>query len=143
MSRRDDRKLPQAEEQAALPLTDEMAQDAGMPRRRFLAWSALAAGAGMLHWPLDAGASGGAGALGASGATDEVRASWVASVLNLDWPSQASSQIENVQERVRVQQDELVRILDEAVAMNLNTLVFQVKPCADALYRSRLLPCGI
>ncbi|MEF3062407.1 glycoside hydrolase family 10 protein [Ralstonia solanacearum] len=140
MSGCDDRKLPQAEGQVPSPLTDEMAQDAGMPRRRFLAWSALAAGAGMLHWPLDAGASGGADASGASGTIDEVRASWVASVLNLDWPSEASSQIENVQERVRVQQDELVRILDEAVAMNLNTLVFQVKPCADALYRSRLLP---
>ncbi|CBJ35024.1 glycoside hydrolase family 10 protein [Ralstonia solanacearum] len=130
MSRRDDRILPQTEAQEPSPLTDEMAQ-AGIARRRFLTWSALAAGAGMLHLPLDAGAS---SALG------EVRATWVASVLNLDWPSQASTQIENVQERVRVQQDELLRILDEAVAMNLNTLVFQVKPCADALYCSRLLP---
>lgn len=130
MSRRDDRILPQTEAQEPSPLTDKMAP-AGIPRRRFLAWSALAAGAGMLHVPRGADAA---------SALDEVRATWVASVLNLDWPSQASTQIENVQERVRVQQDELLRILDEAVLVNLNTLVFQVKPCADALYRSRLLP---
>lgn len=69
-----------------------------------------------------------------------MRATWVSSVFNLDWPSAASARIVDPAERVGVQQQELLAIVDQAEAMHLNTLVFQIKPCADALYRSRILP---
>ncbi len=42
--------------------------------------------------------------------------------------------------RARQQRAELDAIIDESRALRLNCLLFQVKPCADALYRSDLLP---
>ena len=38
------------------------------------------------------------------------------------------------------QKDELVAILDKAVELKLNAVVFQVRPMADALYESKLEP---
>ncbi len=70
----------------------------------------------------------------------EFRASWVAAVLNLDWPSADSLEIKDDQQRAVVQQREFIRILDEAQQHRLNALIVQVKPNADALYRSTLLP---
>lgn len=69
-----------------------------------------------------------------------MRASWVSTVFNLDWPSAASAAIVDPQQRIAQQRKEMERIVDEAVALGLNCLVFQVKPSADALYRSRILP---
>lgn len=69
-----------------------------------------------------------------------MRATWVSSVINLDWPSASSLAIKNDAERIKRQKEELVSILDDIVAMNMNTVIFQVVPCADALYASDLLP---
>lgn len=68
------------------------------------------------------------------------RASWVASVTNMDWPSKASTQISSDQERILAQKKELIKILDQAVSMKMNAIILQVKPNADALYDSDILP---
>ncbi|HUB92055.1 MAG TPA: family 10 glycosylhydrolase [Dyella sp.] len=70
---------------------------------------------------------------------EELRASWVASTLNLDWPSKASLSIQNDTERTQVQKSDL-KILDEIKELHMDIVIFQVKPCADALYRSDILP---
>ena len=63
----------------------------------------------------------------------EFRAAWVATVDNIDWPSKPGLPAER-------QRAEMVRILDRAVTLKLNAIVFQVRPAADALYRSDLEP---
>ncbi|ELQ06956.1 glycoside hydrolase family 10 protein [Xanthomonas translucens] len=105
-------------------------ESAGIDRRRFLGLGSAAVVAGITGLPARAAAP----------VIGEMRATWVTSVFNLDWPSAASTRIADPAERVRVQQQELLDIIEQATALHLNTLVFQVKPCADALYRSRILP---
>ncbi|MBK8979568.1 MAG: family 10 glycosylhydrolase [Planctomycetes bacterium] len=63
----------------------------------------------------------------------EFRGAWVATVANIDWPSAPGLPV--VQ-----QQRELDAILDAALDLRLNALVFQVRPAGDALYRSELEP---
>ncbi len=63
----------------------------------------------------------------------EFRAAWVASVANIDWPSRSNLTVEQ-------QQAEIVLMLDQAKALNLNAIVLQVRPAADALYPSALEP---
>ncbi len=63
----------------------------------------------------------------------EFRAAWVATVANIDWPSKRGLSTAE-------QQTELVAILDRAVELNLNAIVFQVRPHCDALYDSKLEP---
>lgn len=63
----------------------------------------------------------------------EFRAAWIATVANIDWPSRPG--LSSADQRA-----EMVRILDRATALNLNALVFQVRPAADAVYRSKLEP---
>ena len=58
---------------------------------------------------------------------------WVATVGNIDWPSQPGS-------ATRQQKAELIAILDRAVALHLNAVILQVRPAADALYASQLEP---
>ena len=62
------------------------------------------------------------------------RATWVSSVANIDFPKRAD--IGNYE----AQQQHLIEMLDEFQAMNLNAIVFQVRPTADALYKSDLEP---
>ncbi|GFN46739.1 glycoside hydrolase family 10 protein [Candidatus Regiella insecticola] len=69
--------------------------------------------------------------------TPHLRASWVATVLQLDWPK--STPIFTA-DRIATQKKELIAILDEAVNMGMNAIIFQVKPNADAFYRSNILP---
>ncbi|KAA9367601.1 glycoside hydrolase family 10 protein [Ochrobactrum quorumnocens] len=71
---------------------------------------------------------------------DTFHASWVATVLNLDWPSRASTLIEDDSERVKRQKKELVRMFDEASEHGINAMIFQVSPAADAFYKSEYLP---
>lgn len=66
-----------------------------------------------------------------------LRASWIATVLQLDWPK--STPIFTA-DRIATQKKELIAILDEAVNMGMNAIIFQVKPNADAFYRSNILP---
>ncbi len=63
----------------------------------------------------------------------EFRGVWVATVANIDWPSEPGLPVQQ-------QQDELIAILDKCVQMNFNAVVLQVRPAADALYASDLEP---
>jgi uncharacterized lipoprotein YddW (UPF0748 family) len=63
----------------------------------------------------------------------EFRGVWVATVANIDWPSKPGLPAEK-------QKEELIAILDKAVKLHLNAVVFQVRPMADALYESKLEP---
>lgn len=63
----------------------------------------------------------------------EFRAIWVATVGNIDWPSKPGLSTWD-------QQRELLAILDRAVALKLNAIVFQIRPGADALYDSPYEP---
>lgn len=62
------------------------------------------------------------------------RATWVSTVANIDFPKRAD--IGNYE----AQQQHLIEMLDEFQSMNLNAIVFQVRPTADALYKSDLEP---
>lgn len=68
-----------------------------------------------------------------------LRGIWVATVDNLDWPSKPSWALPDL-ERILTQQQELIDILDKAVALRMNAVFFQVKPTSDAFYRSTILP---
>lgn len=61
----------------------------------------------------------------------EVRAVWVTTAAALDWPHVAG--------RTR-QQESLRRMVHELHAARFNTIIFQVRPRGDALYRSRYEP---
>jgi uncharacterized lipoprotein YddW (UPF0748 family) len=63
----------------------------------------------------------------------EFRAAWIATVGNIDWPSRPGLTSAE-------QQAELVTILDRAAALNLNAVIFQVRPASDAFYDSELEP---
>ena len=63
----------------------------------------------------------------------EFRAAWVATVANIDWPSEPGLPQPE-------QRREAVAILDRVVELGMNAVVFQVRPHADALYRSDLEP---
>ncbi len=63
----------------------------------------------------------------------EFRAAWVATVANIDWPSQPGLPVEQ-------QKQEAIVILDKCKELNLNAVVLQVRPQADALYASELEP---
>jgi len=63
----------------------------------------------------------------------ELRAAWVSTVANIDWPSRPN--LNSAQ-----QQAEAVAILDRAKALNLNAIVLQVRPSADAIYASNIEP---
>ena len=65
--------------------------------------------------------------------TREVRAVWVASVGNIDWPT--SNGLTSAQQKT-----EIVALLDRAVELKLNTIVFQVRPACDAMYSSTIEP---
>ncbi|WP_229459255.1 glycoside hydrolase family 10 protein [Massilia cavernae] len=63
----------------------------------------------------------------------EFRAAWVSTVANIDWPTKQGLSAAQ-------QQAEAIAILDRAKAMNLNAIVLQVRPAADAIYPSKLEP---
>ena len=63
----------------------------------------------------------------------EFRAAWVACVFNIDWPSKKGL-------GASAQQAEMRRILDKMASMRMNAIIFQVRPNADAVYRSNLEP---
>lgn len=69
-----------------------------------------------------------------------MRGVWLATVANLDWPARASWLLSSDAARVESQKSELIATLDNLVAVGVNTIFFQVKPDATALYRSKILP---
>lgn len=66
----------------------------------------------------------------------EFRAAWVATVANIDWPSRPGLPVET-------QKKELTDTLDRCKSLNLNAVVFQVRPMCDALYKSDLEPWSV
>jgi uncharacterized lipoprotein YddW (UPF0748 family) len=63
----------------------------------------------------------------------ELRAVWLTSVYNIDWPHSTSA-------TSSAQQARLITILDKLQAANFNAVMFQVRPNADALYQSSYEP---
>ena len=63
---------------------------------------------------------------------NELRAAWISTVYNLDWPTTKGN--------VNAQKSELITILDRLQALNMNAVVLQVRPMADAFYPSDLEP---
>lgn len=63
----------------------------------------------------------------------EFRAAWIATVDNIDFPSKKGLSVEE-------QKAEIIRDLDLARRLRLNAVIFQVRPMADALYRSQIEP---
>ena len=64
----------------------------------------------------------------------QFRAAWFSTVANIDWPSKAAVG------HARMQKQEMVNLLEQMQALHLNTVIFQVRPTADALYPSRMEP---
>ncbi len=69
-------------------------------------------------------------------ASTEMRGLWVSSVINLDYPSQPTTSADEL----RSQAD---KILDNAKACGFNAVFLQVRPCADAIYPSKIYPWSI
>lgn len=63
----------------------------------------------------------------------EFRGVWIATVGNMDWPSRPGLPTDSAKL-------ELTQLLDAAVAMGLNAVMFQVRPAGDAMYASKLEP---
>jgi len=63
----------------------------------------------------------------------EFRGAWVATVGNAVWPSRKGLSTAE-------QQAEMLSILDRAVKLKLNAIIFVVRPSCDALYASQLGP---
>ena len=63
----------------------------------------------------------------------EMRGVWIATVANIDWPTRPTLSADQ-------QRAELVDIMTRAAAIGINTIVFQVRPAADAVYASALEP---
>lgn len=63
----------------------------------------------------------------------EFRGVWVATVANIDWPSKPGLSVDSMK-------NELTGILDKCSELKMNAVVLQVRPSADALYKSDLEP---
>ncbi len=63
----------------------------------------------------------------------EMRGLWICTAYNLDWPSTANLDS-------TTQKQELIQILDQAQALHLNTIFFQVRAAGDAFYQSKTEP---
>ena len=63
----------------------------------------------------------------------EMRATWLTTVANIDWPSSTTVTVEE-------QQAELLELLDVCVETNMNTVLFHIRPACDALYQSNYEP---
>lgn len=65
-------------------------------------------------------------------AEKEMRAAWVSSVYNLDWPKTKNNPTK--------QKSELIQLMDKLKGCGINTIVLQVRPESDALYKSAINP---
>ena len=63
----------------------------------------------------------------------EFRAAWVATVVNIDFPTKGDWNSDN-------QKREWIKLLEEYQALGFNAVVFQIRPAADAFYESSLEP---
>lgn len=63
----------------------------------------------------------------------EFRASWIATVTNLDWPLTRGL-------NATAQKNELITLLDALKATGINTVIFQIRSESDAMYPSQIDP---
>ena len=63
----------------------------------------------------------------------QLRAAWVASVTNIDWPSKKGLSEEK-------QRQEFIKILDESKEMGMNAVIVQIRPTSDSFYPSKYMP---
>lgn len=62
----------------------------------------------------------------------EMRAAWISTVYNMDWPKTKNN--------ISKQKQEYIEMLDKLKNIGINTVVFQVRPKSDALYNSSINP---
>ncbi|MFD6176316.1 MULTISPECIES: glycoside hydrolase family 10 protein [unclassified Isoptericola] len=115
---------------------------AALDRRGFLtlaaagiAGSTLSVAVGSMT-PADAAEAGAAAAVDAAGSAvrkRELRAMWISSVVNIDWPSRTGLSADELKA-------EYLHWLDVAADMNLNAVFVQVRPTADAFWPSPYEP---
>ncbi len=65
---------------------------------------------------------------------ERVRATWIATVAHIDWPHEET--IGNSEQ----QKQDLIAFIDQLGAVGINTIFFQARPTADALYASQIEP---
>lgn len=65
----------------------------------------------------------------------EMRAAWISTVDNIDWPSKPGLSDKQMKA-------EMITILDNLRSNNLNTVIFQIRPTADAYYKSTKEPAS-
>jgi uncharacterized lipoprotein YddW (UPF0748 family)/N-acetylmuramoyl-L-alanine amidase len=63
----------------------------------------------------------------------ELRGVWVATVLNIDYPSKPTIDSE-------ILKSEALKVLDDANIMGFNAVFLQVRPTSDAIYKSKIYP---
>lgn len=63
----------------------------------------------------------------------ELRAAWIASVDNIDWPKKGVVNVEQ-------QKQDFIKLLDELKAAGMNAVIVQIKPTADSFYPSQYGP---
>lgn len=65
----------------------------------------------------------------------EMRAAWISTVDNIDWPSKPGLSD-------KAMKTEMITLLDNLRSNNLNTVIFQIRPTADAYYKSTKEPAS-
>ena len=78
----------------------------------------------------------------ASSPKREFRATWFTTHYAIDWPKNKVTTTGNASQ-IAVQKNEMTAILDKLQAGNLNAFCMQVRPLADAYYRSSYEPWGV
>src|SRR6478672_8676141 len=63
----------------------------------------------------------------------EFRGVWICTVNNADWPSKRTLTTDE-------QKKELTDMLDRLAELKFNAVIFQVRPCCDAVYESPIEP---
>ncbi|MEI6142180.1 MAG: family 10 glycosylhydrolase [Mariniphaga sp.] len=66
----------------------------------------------------------------------EFRGVWIVTINNIDWPSSPGLPIE-------VQKKELRELIEQIERLNLNVVIFQVRPAADSFYSSKTEPWSV
>ncbi len=64
--------------------------------------------------------------------SDEMRGVWISSVYNMDWPKTKNN--------IAAQKSEYINLLDKLKSIGINTVVVQIRPKSDALYKSDINP---
>jgi uncharacterized lipoprotein YddW (UPF0748 family) len=63
----------------------------------------------------------------------EMRAVWIATVANIDWPTSSTASF-------TVQKEEFTKLLDYYKSLNFNTVIVQIRTSGDAFYPSKYAP---